>query len=107
MRPALVMPQPEGTPEGGPPCWSAGFLPAVYQGTLLRPGPKPILHLDRPEGVSAELARESRRVEPPPVATGIRKDPDRHFVNDDGIAVNDNRLTDDAVRVCGHRRQQQ
>ena len=42
----VVMPQPEGTPEGGPPCWSAGFLPAVYQGTLLRPGPKPILHLE-------------------------------------------------------------
>ena len=34
-------------------------------------------------------------------------DPDRHFVNDDRIAVDDNRLTDDAVRVCGHRRQQQ
>jgi len=55
----VVMPQPEGTPEGGPPCWSAGFLPAVYQGTLLRPGPKPILHLDRPEGMSAERQRRT------------------------------------------------
>src|SRR6187397_2389427 len=33
-----VMPQPEGTPEGGAPCWGAGFLPAVFQGTLLRRG---------------------------------------------------------------------
>ena len=53
----VVMPQPEGTPEGGPPCWSAGFLPAVYQGTLLRPGAKPILHLDRPADMSAERQR--------------------------------------------------
>ena len=35
------MPQPEGTPEGGTPCWGAGFLPAVYQGTLLRRGAEP------------------------------------------------------------------
>jgi len=55
----VVMPQPEGTPEGGPPCWSAGFLPAVYQGTLLRPGPKPILHLDRPDGVSEQRQRRT------------------------------------------------
>ena len=32
----VVMPQPEGTPEGGTPCWGAGFLPAVYQGTVFR-----------------------------------------------------------------------
>lgn len=55
----VVMPQPEGTPEGGPPCWGAGFLPAVYQGTLLRPGPKPILHLDRPQGMSAARQRKT------------------------------------------------
>ena len=36
----VVMPQPEGTPEGGTPCWGAGFLPAVYQGTVLRPRPE-------------------------------------------------------------------
>ena len=34
----VVMPQPEGTPEGGTPCWGAGFLPAVYQGTVFRAG---------------------------------------------------------------------
>lgn len=41
----VVMAQPQGTPEGGAPCWSAGFLPASYQGTLFRPGPKPIVNL--------------------------------------------------------------
>lgn len=48
----VVMPQPEGTPEGGTPCWGSGFLPAVYQGTLLRSGPAPILHLKNPAGVT-------------------------------------------------------
>jgi len=50
----VVMPQPEGTPEGGTPMWSSGFLPAVYQGTLLRPGATPVLHLKPREGVSVE-----------------------------------------------------
>lgn len=53
----VVMPQPEGTPEGGTSCWSQGFLPSIYQGTLLRPGANPILHLRRPEGVTAERQR--------------------------------------------------
>jgi hypothetical protein len=42
----VVMTQPEGTPEGGAPCWGSGFLPASYQGTLFRPGPVPILNLE-------------------------------------------------------------
>jgi hypothetical protein len=54
-----VMPQPEGVPEGGAPCWGAGYLPAVYQGTLLRRGPSPILNLRRPEGVSRERQRRT------------------------------------------------
>ncbi|VTS02554.1 DUF1501 domain-containing protein [Tuwongella immobilis] len=48
-----VMPQPEGVPEGGAPCWSAGILPAVYQGTLLRRGASPVLNLKPPETVGA------------------------------------------------------
>lgn len=55
----VVMPQPEGTPEGGPPCWGSAFLPAVYQGTLLRSGPSPILHLKRPDGVTADRQRRT------------------------------------------------
>lgn len=53
----VVMPQPEGTPEGGTPCWSSGFLPAVHQGTLLRSGPTPILHLKPPAGMTPERQR--------------------------------------------------
>ena len=53
----VVMPQPEGTPEGGTSCWSQGFLPSIYQGTLLRPGPNPILHLERPKGVTEDRQR--------------------------------------------------
>jgi hypothetical protein len=46
----VVMTQPEGTPEGGAPCWGAGFLPALYQGTLLRNGPSPIINLKPSSG---------------------------------------------------------
>lgn len=41
----VVMAQPQGTPEGGAPCWSSGFLPASCQGTLFRPGSSPIVNL--------------------------------------------------------------
>ena len=54
-----VMPQPEGVPEGGSPCWSNAFLPAIYQGTLLRRGPNPILNLKPPADVSPEQNRRS------------------------------------------------
>src|SRR5579864_1665953 len=55
----VVMPQPEGTPEGGTPCWGAGFLPAVYQGTSFRPGPNPILNLKPPAGMTPERQRST------------------------------------------------
>ncbi len=54
-----VLPQPEGVPEGGAPCWGAGFLPAVYQGTLFRKGPNPILNLKPREGVDQEEQRRT------------------------------------------------
>ena len=49
-----VLLQPEGTPEGGAPCWGAGFLPTVHQGTLLRKGPSTILYLKPPAGAGGE-----------------------------------------------------
>jgi Protein of unknown function (DUF1501) len=52
-----VMTQPQGLPEGGAPMWDAGYLPAVYQGTLLRNGSTPILHLDLPK----EIGRNQQR----------------------------------------------
>ncbi|HEV8060714.1 MAG TPA: DUF1501 domain-containing protein [Gemmataceae bacterium] len=54
-----VLTQPEGPPEGGAPCWGAGFLPAVYQGTRLRNGSSPILNLEAPPGVTRERQRRT------------------------------------------------
>jgi Protein of unknown function (DUF1501) len=54
----VVMTQPEGTPEGGAPCWGAGYLPALYQATLLRNGPSPILNLKPSNG---EFTLEQQR----------------------------------------------
>jgi hypothetical protein len=34
----VVLPDPRGFAPGGPKNWSAGFLPAEHQGTLIRPG---------------------------------------------------------------------
>lgn len=42
---------------GGPKNWSAGFLPASFQGTQFRNGDSPILHLKSPQGVTAERQR--------------------------------------------------
>ena len=50
----VVMPDPAGWVKGGAPAWSNGFLPAAYQGTILRGGESPILNLKTPEGVSSE-----------------------------------------------------
>ncbi len=44
-----VLTQPEGLPEGGSPMWSNGYLPTLYQGTQLRNGATPILHLAPPK----------------------------------------------------------
>ncbi|MCA9058170.1 MAG: DUF1501 domain-containing protein [Planctomycetaceae bacterium] len=39
--------------------WGAGFLPSQHQGVLLRSGSSPVLYLKNPDGVSAELRRDS------------------------------------------------
>jgi len=41
----VVMPDPSGGIKGGPPAWGSGYLPATYQGTTMRAGRNPILHL--------------------------------------------------------------
>ncbi len=53
----VVMPDPSGWVKGGAPAWGNGFLPAAFQGTLLRGGDSPILHLNTPPGISAEQQR--------------------------------------------------
>ena len=58
----VVMTQPEGTPEGGAPCWGAGFLPALHQGTLLRSGPSPIVNL-KPSSPEFNLTRQRKTLD--------------------------------------------
>jgi hypothetical protein len=50
----VVMPDPAGALEGGQPMYSNGFLPAVYQPTMLGSGPRPIRNLTLPPGVTPE-----------------------------------------------------
>src|SRR6204780_1070716 len=46
-------------PSGGDSCWGSGFLPTVYQGVPFRNSGDPVLYLSNPEGVDAELQRDS------------------------------------------------
>src|SRR5262249_11666798 len=55
----VVMPDPGGWVKGGAPAWGPGFLPSAYQGTLVRGGPNPLLHLQSPPNVSAEQQRKT------------------------------------------------
>ncbi len=50
----VVFPDPKGGLKGGPPAWGSGFLPAAFQGTPMRAGSNPILHLKPPDGNSAQ-----------------------------------------------------
>ncbi len=58
----VVMTQPEGTPEGGAPCWGSGFLPAAHQGTRFLPGPSPIVNL-RPGAPGFTLPQQRRTLD--------------------------------------------
>jgi hypothetical protein len=53
----VVLPDPGGWVKGGAPAWGNGYLPAAYQGTLLRGGASPILDLNTPAGVTAAQQR--------------------------------------------------
>lgn len=58
--PAFVcMPDPGGYVKGGAPAWGSGFLPAAYQGTVVRGGKSPVLNLNPPEGVTPERQRNT------------------------------------------------
>ena len=51
----VVMSDSTATVTNGPRNWSAGFMPATYQGVKLNPGAAPIRHLNLPNGVSPEM----------------------------------------------------
>ena len=49
----VVIYDARGGPLGGPNDWSAGFMPAAYQGTLFRSTGDPIVDLKPPAGMTA------------------------------------------------------
>ncbi len=55
----VVMPDPDGALEAGQPMYSNGFLPAVYQPTMFRPGATPVRNLDLPAGVTLQQRRKT------------------------------------------------
>ncbi len=55
----VVIQDPRGAPCNGAAVWANGYLPAAYQGTLLRDQGTPILNLNRPHSLTeAEQRRE-------------------------------------------------
>ncbi len=60
----VVLPDPRGALEAGQPMYMHGFLPAVYQPTMFRPGDRPVLNLNLPPGVGhAERQRTLRFIQ--------------------------------------------
>jgi hypothetical protein len=55
--PSFVVLLDDRDPIGGAKQWTAGFLPATYQGTQFRQGDTPLLHLKPPPGTSDEQQR--------------------------------------------------
>ncbi len=55
----VVLPDPKGALEAGQPMYGNGFLPSVYQPTMLRPGSRPVLNLDLPNNVTLEERRRT------------------------------------------------
>jgi len=53
----VVMTDSRGGPLGGPNDWSAGFMPAAYQGTLFRSTGDPIVDLKPPTGLTPDDQR--------------------------------------------------
>jgi hypothetical protein len=54
----MVIQDPRGAPVNGAATWGSGYLPATYQGTVLRSKGTPILHLELPKGVDRALQRK-------------------------------------------------
>ncbi len=54
----VVMLDPTGGPISGAKNWSSGYMPASYQGTILRSQGVPIIDLNLPPGMTREVQRE-------------------------------------------------
>ncbi len=55
----VVMTDPRGGPIGSASNWSAGYMPAAYQGTLFRSQGMPLLDLATPAGITKQTQRGS------------------------------------------------
>ncbi len=55
----VVMTDPRGGPISGPSNWTAGYMPAAYQGTLFRSTGAPLLDLETPSNITDRTQRES------------------------------------------------
>jgi hypothetical protein len=58
----VVMPDPKGALEAGQPMYMHGFLPAIYQPTMFRPGDRPVLNLGLPAGISRQDREKTLRL---------------------------------------------
>ncbi|MBD3672527.1 MAG: DUF1501 domain-containing protein [Planctomycetaceae bacterium] len=54
----VVMLDPTGGPISGAKNWSSGYMPATYQGTLMRPKGDPILNLNLPQNITKPMQRQ-------------------------------------------------
>ena len=55
----VVMTDPRGGPIGSASNWTAGYMPAAFQGTLFRSGGTPLLDLAAPSGISDRTQRRA------------------------------------------------
>lgn len=55
----VVLSDPGGNPVDGAHNWSNGWLPSIYQGTVIRPKEPRILNLDPPAHLKGELQRQN------------------------------------------------
>src|SRR5207247_10122552 len=54
----VVMLDKTGGPISGPKNWSSGYMPAAFQGTVIRADATPIHNLDLPPGLDRETQRK-------------------------------------------------
>ncbi|WP_068141510.1 DUF1501 domain-containing protein [Roseimaritima ulvae] len=80
----VVMLDPRGGPISGAKNWSAGYMPAHYQATVMKSKGTPVLNLSRPEGVTDGIQRE--------LLDTLRDYNDAHAVNRTGNSDLDARI---------------
>jgi hypothetical protein len=75
----VVLPDPKGGIKGGSPAYGAGFLPANFQGTLMRSGADPILDLNPPPPLAGSRQR---------AVLDLITELDRHHLDQVGLDTN-------------------